>query len=286
MTPRARSHTARLRCYAELNDFLPARLRQREFEHTFDGSPAVKDLVESLGVPHAEIDLLLVNGVSVGFDHRVRDGDRIAVYPVFEALDVSPLQHLRPTPLRETRFVLDAHLGRLARWLRILGFDAACRPGTPDDELIACSLSEGRIILTRDRELLKARELTHGCWVRATDPRRQVLEVLDRFDLRAQARPFTRCSLCNGELAPAEATEAAAEAPPRVRERCREFFRCTGCRRLYWKGTHLTRLEAFVAWALEPGRGADGPGPGPARGPDHAPAQDALTNPGRPGSVQ
>ncbi|NJD10407.1 MAG: twitching motility protein PilT, partial [Gemmatimonadetes bacterium] len=207
MAAPARPHAARVRCYAELNDFLPARLRQREFEHTFDGSPAVKDLIESLGVPHPEVDLVLGNGTSVGFDHRVCAGDRIAVYPVFEALDVSPLQHLRPAPLRQPRFALDAHLGRLARSLRFLGFDCTWEPGGPDPDLIARSVAERRTILTRDRELLKHRAVTHGYWLRATDPRRQVLEVVDRFDLRRQARPFTRCSVCNGSLQPADAAE-------------------------------------------------------------------------------
>lgn len=252
MSPSPKPHTAHLRCYAELNDFLPGPLRQREFEHAFDGSPSVKDLIESLGVPHPEVDLVLINGVSVGFDQRVRNGDRVAVYPVFEALDVAPLQHLRPAPLREPRFVVDAHLGRLAKALRFLGFDSACEAGITGPELIARSLGEHRTILTRDRELLKTRTVTHGYWVRAPDPRQQLLEVLDRFDLRARARPFTRCSLCNGELAPADPAAAAREAPPRVRERCTEYHRCAGCGKLYWKGTHLTRLEAFVGWALAP----------------------------------
>jgi uncharacterized protein with PIN domain/sulfur carrier protein ThiS len=250
MSTHARSHTARLRFYAELNDFLPEARRQRAFDHPFDGRPGVKDVIESLGVPHTEVDVVLVNGVSVGFDHRVEDGDRVSVYPVFEAIDVSPLAHLRAAPLRETRFVLDGHLGKLARALRLLGFDAEYRRDFRDEELIARSLSGCRIILTRDRELLKVGAVTHGYWVRGTDPRQQIVEVLDRFDLRGDARPFTRCTVCNGELVPVPAAEAADEAPPRVRERCTEYQRCASCGKLYWKGTHVGRLAAFVRWAM------------------------------------
>lgn len=246
--PRAR--TAHLRFYEELNDFLPGTLRRREFDRAFDGRPAVKDLIESLGVPHTEVDVILVNGASVGFDHHVEDGDRISVYPVFESIDVAPLQQLRPEPLREIRFVLDGHLGKLARALRLLGFDAEYSRDVRDRELIARSLSEGRIILTRDRELLKNRAVTRGYWVRATDPRKQVAEVLDRFDLRGSARPFTRCTVCNGDLVAIARDEAAREAPPRVRERCTDYQRCSRCGKLYWKGTHVARLEAFVTWAI------------------------------------
>jgi hypothetical protein len=241
---------ARVRFYAELNDFLPEARRHVPFEHAFQGRPAVRDVIESLGVPHTEVDVILVNDVSVGFEHHVHDGDRVAVYPVLEAIDVAPLQHLRPAPLRVTRFVLDGHLGKLARALRLLGFDAAYRRDVRDRELIDRSLAEARIILTRDRGLLKARVVTHGVWIRSADPRRQLEQVLDRFDLRASARPFSRCTVCNGVLAGVLPGEVAGEVPPRVKERAREYFRCLDCRKVYWKGTHVARLEAFVREAL------------------------------------
>jgi len=245
-----RLHTAHVRFYAELNDFLPEARRQVSFDHRFDGTPAVKDVIESLGVPHTEVDVILVNEVSVGFDHRIEDGDRIAVYPVFESIDVAPLQHLRPTPLRQTRFALDGHLGKLARALRLLGFDTEYRPDVQDRELIDRAVMERRIILTRDRELLKARDVTHGYWVRTIDPHDQVREVLDRLDLRGSARPFTRCTVCNGDLVAVEAGEVEGEVPPRAWERHRDYRRCSHCRKVYWKGTHFERLEEFVRWAL------------------------------------
>jgi uncharacterized protein with PIN domain len=246
-------NTIHIRFYAELNDFLPGARRQVTFAHAFKNRPAVRDVIESLGVPHTEVDVVLVNDVSVGFDRRVGDGDRIAVYPVFESIGVEPLQRLRPEPLRVTRFVLDGHLGKLARSLRLLGFDAAYRRDICDRDLVDQSLAEGRIILTRDRELLKARVVTRGTWIRSTDPRGQLLQVLDRFDLRGSARPFTRCTLCNGELAAVPTDDVKDEVPPRVKEQPREYFRCSGCRKVYWKGTHVARLEAFVREALASG---------------------------------
>jgi uncharacterized protein with PIN domain len=243
-------HTATFRFYAELGDFLPAARRQRDFVHAFSGTPSVKDTIEALGVPHVEVDLVVVDGRSVAFAHRLRGGERVAVYPVFEGIDIAAALHLRPAPLRETRFVLDGHLGKLARALRLLGFDTEYSRDVRDGELIARSRSEGRIILTRDRQLLKAREVTHGYWVRATDPAAQVVEVLDRFDLRGNAKPFTRCTVCNGTLVAVAPQEVEGEVPPRAWERGHEYHRCVGCRKVYWKGTHFTRLEAFVRRAI------------------------------------
>jgi len=243
-------HTATFRFYAELNDFLPAARRQRDFAHAFAGTPSVKDTVEALGVPHVEVDLVVVDGRSVGFDHRLRGGERVAVYPVFEGIDIAPALHLRPAPLRETRFVLDVHLGKLARLLRLVGFDAACDPTMDDAGIVRRALAERRVILTRDRELLKRGEVTHGLWIRSTDPEAQARQVLNRLDLRARARPFARCTACNGEVEEVAKGAIAGELPPHVRATQDRFRRCTGCGQLYWEGTHFERLRATVGRLL------------------------------------
>ena len=239
-------HTATFRFYAELNDFLSADQRQCDFRYSFTGSPAVKDAIEAIGVPHPEVDLIVVGGVSVGFDYHLEDGDAVSVYPVFEALDISPVVRLRPEPLRVTRFILDVHLGKLARALRLLGFDTAWERVTEKSTLVARSLDEHRIILTRNRELLKSGGVTHGYWIRHTDPHRQLSDVIARLELCAQARPFTRCTVCNGTIELTDTEEARREAPERVRERYDEFYRCQSCGKLYWHGTHYERLKAFV----------------------------------------
>src|SRR6516164_651772 len=125
---------AAIRFYAELNDFLPEERRNQTIMHTFGVSGSVKDTIEALGVPHTEVDLILANGQSVDFSYRVRNGDKISVYPEFEAIDVSLAIRLRPVPLRRACFVLDTHLGRLAGYLRMLGFDTVYRRDYADRE--------------------------------------------------------------------------------------------------------------------------------------------------------
>jgi uncharacterized protein with PIN domain len=235
-----------IRFYAELNDFLPREKRQAAFKHFFFGRPAVKDLIESLGVPHTEVDLVLINGESVEFSRRVRDGDRISVYPVFESIDISPVARVRPEPLREVRFVLDTHLGKLATYLRMLGFDALYRNNFSDEALTEVSVKERRILLTRDRGLLKRGRITHGYFVRNTDLRAQLTEVLRRFDLYRLIRPFCRCLRCNRLLEPVPQEEVAGRLPPKVREYFDEFYFCPGCGRIYWKGSHYEHMEHFV----------------------------------------
>jgi uncharacterized protein with PIN domain len=188
---------ADFRFYAELNDFLPAERRGVTFTHAFRGGPSVKDVVEALGVPHPEIDLILADGESVDFSWILRDGARVSVYPVFESLDITPLARVRQAPLREVRLVLDGHLGRLARHLRMLGLDVRWRADAGDEELARVSVAEHRILLTRDSGLLKRRLVTHGYRVREVDPRRQLVEVVHRLDLLRAIAPFVRCLRCN-----------------------------------------------------------------------------------------
>jgi uncharacterized protein with PIN domain len=225
---------AYFRFYAELNDFLPPARRFVAFRESFEVSGSVKDMIESLGVPHTEVDLILANGESVDFSYLVRDGDRISVYPVFESIDITPLLRVRPRPLRQTRFVLDVHLGRLANYLRMLGFDTLYRNDYRDEELARVSRDEERILLTRDRNLLKRRAVEHGYCVRETRPRRQLLEVLERFDLLGSVAAFTRCLRCNGLLGP------VATAPHS------EFRQCASCGQVYWKGSHYQRMQQFI----------------------------------------
>lgn len=237
---------ATFRFYEELNDFLPRERRKRSFVHVFDGTPSIKDQIEAQGVPHTEVDLILVDGEPVGFEHKLRGGERVAVYPVFESLDIAPVTRVRPEPLRDPRFVLDVHLGALARRLRMLGFDALWPGDVPDEEIARISAAGPRIVLTRDRGLLKRSVVTHGYCVREKDPDTQIAEVVRRFDLARLARPFTRCMACNGELVPAAPHEIANEVPPGVAARHDRFARCTACARVFWPGSHYERMRALV----------------------------------------
>jgi len=242
--------SATLRFYAELNDFLPAGRRMKAFPYRFHVPGTVKDVIESMGVPHTEVDLIVVNGRSAGFDYRLRDGDRIAVYPVFESIDISPILRVRPRPLRRIQFVLDIHLGRLAAYLRLLGFDAVYRNDLADAELARLSAEQHRILLTRDRGLLKRSAVTHGHYVRATRPRLQLAEIIERFDLKRQMQPFTRCLVCNGVLEEVDKEAVAGQLPPGTRERFNDYRRCRSCGRVYWRGAHYRRMRRLVQEAL------------------------------------
>ena len=232
-----------LRFYEELNDFLPPALRKTTITYELTRRASVKDVIESFGVPHTEIELILANGRSVDFSYIVQAGDRISVYPMFEALDISPLIRLREKPLREPRFIIDANLGRLARYLRLLGFDTLYRNNYHDQEIAHIAQRDRRIVLTRDRALLQHKLITHGYFVRSDKPREQVKEILARLDLYDQARPFTRCMRCNGEMEDVEKHAVDHQLQPRTRQYYDRFRRCTACGQAYWKGSHFEKME-------------------------------------------
>jgi len=243
---------AEVRFYSELNEFLAPRRRGRSTAYEFDVSGSVKDLIEALGVPHTEVDLVLANGESVDFSYRVKDGDRISVYPPFEAMDISSQLRVRPLPLRDLRFVADAHLGRLAAYLRMAGFDTAYRSDYKDEELAGISANEKRILLTRDRGLLKRNVVTGGYCVRTTNSRQQFAEVLQRFDLAGSVAPFQRCVHCNELLQPTRKELISERLQPETRQHYEEFSTCPACHRIYWKGSHYRRMQRFLESVIMP----------------------------------
>ena len=238
---------ARFRFYAELNDFLPPENRGRELARQFAVSGSVKDFIESFGVPHTEVDLVLANSQPVEFSYAVRDGDRLSIYPVFESLDIAGVSRTRPAPLRALRFVLDVHLGRLAAYLRMAGFDALYGNQSSDPELAGIVAKEGRVLLTRDRYLLMRTAVDRGYWVRSTEPKQQLLEVVRRFDLAAAMQPFTRCLACNGVLEAVSRESVWERLPPGIREK-EAFCLCPGCGRVYWEGSHHARMKKLLEW--------------------------------------
>lgn len=232
---------ARFRFYEELNDFLPPSRRKVEFEHCFERRASVKDMIESFGVPHPEIELILVNGDAVYFDYIVKDQDRISVYPVFECLDISTLVRLR-----EPCFVVDCNLGRLARYLRLLGFDTLYQNDFADDDIARISQEQRRILLTRDRRLLLRKIISHGLFVRSEHPRQQVREVLQRLDLYRMARPFSRCTRCNGLLEATPKHTIDHRLQPKTRRYYDQFLLCSRCDQVYWQGSHHQRAARLI----------------------------------------
>jgi uncharacterized protein with PIN domain/sulfur carrier protein ThiS len=237
---------ATFRFYEELNDFLPRAQRHRDIVCECARAATTKHMIEALGVPHTEVELILVNGESVGFDRMIEDGDRVAVYPVFEAFDVTPLVRLRETSLRQTRFIADAHLGGMARFLRLAGFDTLYDNNFHDAEIEAIAAREHRIVLTRDRDLLKRRTITHGCYVRALKAEQQLAEIVERLDLRRSAKPFSLCLQCNAPLHPVPKAEIEDLLPPSVRENQQRFSTCEVCHGIFWEGSHWRRMAALL----------------------------------------
>jgi uncharacterized protein with PIN domain len=239
------------RFYAELNDHLPADSQYQTLEKRFFVPASVKDMIESFGVPHTEVELILVNGASADFSRLIQDGDRVAVYPVFESIDVQPELRVRAEPLRDLKFVLDVHLVKLAAYLRMLGFDAAYSNCAADPELVRIASEERRILLTRDRGLLMHSAVTRGYWLRQTDSRRQTGEILRRFDLAGTVRPFTRCMACNSILRATDRSAVLPRIPSRAAELYEQFLECSACHRVYWRGSHVRRMERWIEQLLQ-----------------------------------
>ena len=244
-----RTNKATFRFYEELNDFLPEEKRKQAVQYSFQGHPSVKDAIEAQGVPHVEVDLILVNDQSVDFQYQLKDSDRISVYPVFESLDISPIIRLRPEPLRESKFVLDVHLGKLARLLRLAGLDTLYRNDYKDEELVQISLRDRRIILTMDRCLLKRKAVTHGLWIRSRNPKDQLVEILKRLDLYDKLDPFSRCLQCNTLVQSVDKDSIKHRLQPRTLKEMETFTICPACDKIYWQGSHYDRMrERLKQW--------------------------------------
>lgn len=232
-----------LRFYGDLNFFLPASHRQRTFPVDIFTRASIKDLIEAQGVPHTEIDVILVNGCTVGFDTIVAENDWISVYPHFQQLPI-PVDHRVSEPyFGEPRFVLDVHLGRLAVYLRLLGFDTLYFGNMHDENLAEISARDERILLSRDRGLLKRKIVRFGRYIHSTLPHEQLIEVARRYQLLEQAHPFTRCTVCNGSLMETDKQAVESQIPAETRANIDRFWRCNVCGKVYWKGSHTVRIE-------------------------------------------
>ena len=225
----------RFQFHGELNWFLEPARRNQEFTTPVGLTDTVKHAVESLGVPHTEIGRILINGEPASSSQPMREGDLVDVFPCST-----------PIELTEYRFVLDGHLGRLAAYLRMLGFDTWYQHSAEDPLLASVSRRENRLLLTRDVGLLKRGEVERGYMVRSAAPLEQLREVWERYALGAHVRPFTRCLVCNGKLRPATSEEVKDLLPPRIRETKTEFSRCVECGRVFWRGSHYARMLGWI----------------------------------------
>lgn len=237
-------YKAHFKFHDELTDFLPSSFEGPGVHYDFDGKPSIKDSIEAIGIPHTEVELITVNGKSVGFGYHLKDGDEVSVYPVSSDVDVAPRIKLRDEPVPV--FIADVNLGKLARLLRMTGFDTVFRNNYSDHDVAGLAHMENRIVLTRDRCLLRHRIIAHGYWVRSSDPGRQLVEVLKRFDLWSGVIPFNRCLDCNGVIKPVPKLDILEQLEPRTVLYYDEFFRCTDCEKIYWKGSHYDHMNSVL----------------------------------------
>ncbi len=234
------------RFYDGLCDFLARERKGREFGYSFTGTPSVKDTIEATGVPHAEVDLILIDAEPADFCALLEGGERVAVYPAFTNLDVAPEHRLIPPPPDVYRFVLDVHLGRLARYLRLAGFDTLYSNNYSDRKIVELAQRDERVVLTRDTGLLKHNAVTRGYWPRNTAPKQQLTEVVERFGLHPHFTPFSRCMMCNGLVRTAKLSEVRDRIPTRIAQDFDRFSVCDDCGRVYWSGSHYDKLAALL----------------------------------------
>jgi uncharacterized protein with PIN domain len=242
---------ATFRFYDDTNDFLPPRLRNTPIEHPFDWKASIKDMIESLGVPHCEIEAITLNGHSIQFDQIVPENANIEVYGVFESCPLSTKFRLREPLTGTPRFILDTHVGRLASFLRMAGYDTLYRNDYDDSELAEISYREKRILLTRDIGLLKRSLVVHGRFIRQTDPKRQIVEVLQRYNLMQEITLLQRCLKCNGTLEPVEKATILDQITDSTAQYYDDFHRCSVCQQIYWKGSHYDKMVAFMTGVLQ-----------------------------------
>jgi uncharacterized protein with PIN domain len=234
---------ATFRFYEELNDFLPLDKKKVAFLHSFDGIPSIKDVIEAIGVPHVEVNLIQVNSQPVDFTYRLKNNDVVSVYPV-----------LRKKEWKEIKFILDVHLGKLAKYLRMCGFDTAYQNDYDDKKIIEISLEENRIILTRDIGILKVKSVSNGYFIRDQNSKAQLTEVLKHFDLYRAINPFSRCIKCNGKLERIEKEKIIQQLEPLTQKYFNKFFRCTHCQSIFWEGSHFDRMSRFINTIKNSGR--------------------------------
>jgi uncharacterized protein with PIN domain len=237
--------TVRLTFHGDLIFFLGPKAQGRALERQLTERTSVKDVIESCGIPHPEVDLILVNGQPVDFAYVLEKETAVDTYPVeSDRATLFPTNRLQL--LRVERFIADGHLGKLTRDLRLLGMDVLYDPAAEDRQLLGIATTENRALLTRDRRLLMHAVVQHGYYLRSQQPLEQTIEVLRRFDLFSTIVPFTRCLRCNAPLERVGKAQVIQQLEPLTKIYYEEFHRCTGCGQVYWAGSHFDKLQTRI----------------------------------------
>ncbi|MGK7395215.1 MAG: Mut7-C RNAse domain-containing protein [Candidatus Cyclobacteriaceae bacterium M3_2C_046] len=236
-------HFLKIRFYGPLNDFLPVSKRQQTLSYSFFSHPTVKDVIQSYGIPHTETVLVLCNHQQISLNHPVHDHDYISVYPPFKNLSEDYLQVKHPEPIR---FILDVHLGKLTKYLRMLGIDCFYENDLEDLTIINTAREQYRVILTRDLGILKHHLSFYGYWLRSQEPQKQLFEVIEHYQLTRYFNPLSRCLNCNSLLEPVNKKDILDQIPQKTIQYYNQFYRCGGCSKIFWKGSHFQEMEKMV----------------------------------------
>jgi uncharacterized protein with PIN domain len=234
----------RLCFHGDLNVFLGSKARDAVIERRLGEKTSIKDIIEACGVPHSEVDLILVDEQTVGFDHTLASDTKVEVFPVQNHGTECTEKRLQMVGI--TRFVADGHLGGLTRNLRLLGFDIAYRQNADDRQLLDVMARENRALLTRDRRLLMHAIVQHGYCPRSQNADEQTIEVVRRFDLSELIAPFTRCLRCNAPLEEAAKADIIDKLEPLTKIYYNQFRSCPGCKQIYWSGSHFPKLQKRI----------------------------------------
>jgi uncharacterized protein len=235
-----------VRIYEELNSYLPTDQQKKDFFVTISPNLLVKELFEKLGIPLSVVDLILVNGKSASQEYPLNNGDRISIYPVFETFNIASILQLREKPLRSLRFICDVHLGKLAKHLRMLGFDVIYQNDFSLGQLVQISVEEQRILLSRSREIFKNKLITRGYLVTSDKIHIQLKEIISYFDLKDFIQPLSRCLKCNMTVHLAEKNTIQPDVPADVFNMYEKFTRCDTCDRIYWMGSHYSSMMYWI----------------------------------------
>ena len=238
--------TVRLRFHGDLTFFLKSRTPEWLVERRLREKSSVKDVIESCGVPHPEVDLILVNREPVDFSFQLEQSEEIDIYPVEQEPTLFTEKRMQDRGI--VAFIADGHLGKLVRDMRLLGFDVFYDRDAEDRRLIELSrIDNRRALLTRDRRLLMHSAVRNGYYLRSQDPLEQTVEMVRRFELSAAINPFIRCLRCNALLEGISKNEVLSKLEPLTRIYYEQFRRCIGCGQVYWAGSHFLKLQ----WRVE-----------------------------------
>jgi len=234
--------SAQFRFHSSLNVFVDKPQQNSWITYSFKEPPGIKDAIEAMGVPHPEVNAIVVNGLGFDFNYKLQPDDRVEVYPKGSPATIN----LIPNYSLPYKFVLDVHLGKLARLLRLLGFDTLYDPDLTEKQLVTIAVTENRILLSRGINILKHKNIDYGYWLRSQQPEEQLKEVVCNYNLAPEFRLFTRCMVCNGEIREVKKEQVEAGLPPKTKLYFQEFYQCANCKRVYWKGSHYERMQEFI----------------------------------------